>query len=120
MFPTMYNAWLCWHLFAWILFLSTLHHLNSYLLFKFDHKRNYLKYCSESFSRTGLSDISGKIAMCLTLIVKSKRDIVLTNTIIIVSHPNYEAQEYNHHYIETFNIFSEHLAFVNAVTIKCA
>lgn len=58
--------------------------------------------------------------MILALIVKTKQGISLINTIIIESHPNYVAQEYNHHYRETFNYFPKHLAFVNSVTIKYA
>lgn len=60
--------------------------------------------------------------MSMALIIKPKKDIALINIIIIVSHPNYEAQEYNHHYRETFNYFPQHLAFVNSATVinKCA
>lgn len=58
--------------------------------------------------------------MSLALIVKPKQGRALIDTIIIVSHPNYEAQEYNHHYRETLNNVPNYLAFVNSVTIKFA
>lgn len=58
--------------------------------------------------------------MSLALIVKPKQGRALIDTIIIVSHPNYEAQEYNHHYRETLNNVPKYLAFVNSVTIKYA
>lgn len=58
--------------------------------------------------------------MSLALIVKPKQGGALIDTIIIVSHPKYGAQEYNHHYRETLNNVPKYLAFVNSVTIKFA
>lgn len=124
--PEMYNALLCWHSLIDFIFInssniSNFHHLNCHLFSKFDYKRNYLKSLSDPFSQTmGLPHIWKKIVVSLALIAKPKQDIALTNTIIIVSHPNYEAQEYNHHYIELLIIFSQHLAFVKWLIIKCA
>lgn len=58
--------------------------------------------------------------MSLALIAKPKQGRALIDTIIIVSHPNYEAQEYNHHCRETLNNVPKDLAFVNSITIKYA